>query len=67
MRAPANRGLRVGAAKVGPDFIDPSYHALATERPARNLDAWIWVATRGKLWGAPTTYPAAAHWRRSGS
>lgn len=32
---------KVQSYKVGPDFIDPSFHAVATGRPARNLDTFI--------------------------
>jgi cobyrinic acid a,c-diamide synthase len=34
-------GHTVATAKVGPDFIDPGYHALASGLPPRNLDPWL--------------------------
>jgi cobyrinic acid a,c-diamide synthase len=53
MAALTARGLAVSGHKAGPDYIDPGYHALATGRPARNLDP--------VLCGADTIAPLFTH------
>jgi cobyrinic acid a,c-diamide synthase len=34
------RGVAVRAAKSGPDYIDPAFHAAASGQPVPNLDSW---------------------------
>ena len=40
LRAFRRRGVRVRAAKSGPDYIDPAFHAAATGDDCVNLDSW---------------------------
>ena len=40
LRVLRDAGIPVASAKVGPDYIDPAYHAAASGRPCHNLDTW---------------------------
>jgi cobyrinic acid a,c-diamide synthase len=50
LRHLARSGVRVSAAKAGPDYIDPAYHKAAGGRACFNLD--IWAMQKGVLNGA---------------
>ena len=44
LTALARRGIRVRAAKAGPDYIDPAFHEAVTGNPSVNLDSWAMSA-----------------------
>jgi cobyrinic acid a,c-diamide synthase len=41
LAALAKRGFNVQSYKVGPDYIDPGFHRLASGKSAHNLDTWL--------------------------
>src|SRR5437660_7609029 len=41
MGALTRKGRKVQGFKIGPDFLDTSFHEAVTGRPSRNLDSWM--------------------------
>jgi cobyrinic acid a,c-diamide synthase len=53
LRVLRERGVAIAAAKAGPDYIDPTFHALASGASCINLDLWAMrPATLAQLVGA---------------
>lgn len=46
LRALARRGAAPVSGKVGPDYIDPAFHAAASGAPCLNLDTWAMAPER---------------------
>lgn len=41
LAAMKEQGYKVQSYKIGPDYIDPGYHQLASGKPGHNLDSWL--------------------------